>query len=134
VREPENFENQPRRIVVSSTIDEDDLKEYFPDGRAEVVDLPDTEAWDKYLSELGSCGVTALLVEGGGELAAAAIKAGAVDYVEFHVAPKLLGGRDSIPVLGGDNPESMSSALNLSRVKTFTCGNDIVISGYLREI
>ena len=134
VREPENFENQPRRIVVSSSLDEDDLKEYFPDGRAEVVDLPDAEAWDKYLRDIGSCGVTALLIEGGGELAAAAIKAQAVDFVEFHIAPKLLGGRESIPALGGENPEKMSEALDLSRVKTFTCGNDIIISGYLREI
>ena len=134
VREPENFEKQPRRIVVSSSLDEDDLKEYFPDGRAEVVNLPDREAWDEYLRELGSCGVTALLIEGGGELAAAAIKAEAVDYVEFHVAPKILCGRESIPVLGGDNPEKMSEALNLMQVRTFTCGNDIIISGYLREI
>lgn len=134
VREPENFENQPRRIIVSSTLKESDLEEYFPDGRAEVVDLPGAEAWDKYLLELGSQGVTALLIEGGGELAAAAVKAGAVDFVEFHVAPKLLGGRESIPVLGGDNPEKMCQALELSRVKTFTCGNDIIINGYLREI
>ena len=134
VREPENFENQPRRIIVSSTLKESDLEEYFPDGRAEVVALPDAEAWDKYLLELGKQGVTALLIEGGGELAAAAVKAGAVDFVEFHVAPKLLGGRESITVLGGENPEKMCQALELSRVKTFTCGNDIIINGYLREI
>lgn len=134
VREPENFERQPRRIIVSSSLTDDDLAEYFPDGRAEVVNLPDAESWDHYLGCLGMSGVTALLIEGGGELAAAAIRAQAVDFVEFHIAPKLLGGRESIPVLGGESPLKMSEALNLTGVKTFTCGDDIIINGFLREI
>ena len=133
VREPENWECQPRRIIVSSSVDEDELLEFFPDGRAEVVDLPDPEAWNTFMDELGQSGVTALLIEGGGELAASALKAGVVDYVEFHIAPKLLGGRESIPALGGESPLSMEEALHLQRVKTFTCGNDIIISGFLRE-
>ena len=134
VREPENWENQPRRIVVSSTVDEDELAEYFPDGNAEVVALPDEKAWDEYLRQLGSEGVTTLLIEGGGELANAAVRANAVDFVEFHVAPKILGGRESIPVLGGDAPEHMSDALELQRMQAFTCGNDLIITGFLRRM
>ncbi len=134
VREPEDFERQPRRIILSSSLREAEVAGYFPDGNFEVVDLPDKAAWDKYLSELGSRGMTALLIEGGGEVAAAAVKAGAVDFVEFHIAPKLLGGRESIPVLGGENPEAMKEALKLTGVKTFTCGDDVIINGYLREI
>ena len=133
VREPENWERQPLRIIVSDSVDQDILDEYFPDGRAEAVSLPDAEAWDVYLKELGSKGITALLIEGGGELAASAVKAGAVDFVEFHIAPKLLGGKESIPVLGGASPESMSEALPLHRMKTFSCGDDIVVSGFLKE-
>jgi len=134
VREPENWENQPRRIVVSSTVDEDELAEYFPDGNAEVVALPDEKAWDEYLLQLGSEGVTTLLIEGGGELANAAVRANAVDFVEFHVAPKILGGRESIPVLGGDAPENMGDALELQRMQAFTCGNDLIITGFLRRM
>ena len=64
----------------------------------------------------------------------AAVRAGAVDFVEFHVAPKLLGGRESIPVLGGDSPESMGDALELQRMRSFTCGNDLIINGFLRRM
>ena len=134
VREPENWESQPRRIVVSRSLEAGDLEEYFPGGRAEVVDLPDREAWDAYLAKLGGESVTALLIEGGGELAASALRAGAVDFVEFHIAPKLLGGRDSVPALGGESPESMDQALKLHRMKTFLCGGDIVVNGFLREL
>ena len=134
VREPENWEKQPLRIVVSSAIDQETLDEYFPDGRAEAVDLPDKNSWDEYLQELGRRDITMLLIEGGGELAAAALRAQAVDFVEFHIAAKLLGGRDSIPVLGGDSPEMMDEALALQRVESFNCGDDIIVSGFLHEV
>lgn len=134
VREPENWERQPRRIILSSSMSNDDLKEYFPDGRAEVVDLPDTPAWDKFLAGLGESGVSVLLIEGGSETAAAAIRADAVDFVEFHIAPKMLGGRDAVGAVGGESPLSMEDALKLHRVKSFTCGDDIVINGFLREM
>ena len=111
----------------------EDLTEYFPDGRAEVVDLPTAAAWDEYLTEAGKNGVTVLLIEGGSELASSAVNAGVVDFVEFHISPKLLGGRESIPALGGESPLSMDEARKLYRVKSFTCGDDIIINGFLRE-
>lgn len=133
VREPDNWPCQPRRIVVSSTLSQADLEEYFPDGRAEVVDLPDAAAWDAYLKKLGSQECEVLLIEGGGELAASALRADAVDMVEFHIAPKLLGGRESIPALGGEAPAGMDAALPLRHVTVKQYGEDIAISGYLRE-
>ena len=133
VREPENWERQPQRIVVSAELDAEDLQEYFPDGRCETVSLPDEAAWDAYLKELGARNYTTLLIEGGGELAAAAVRAGAVDMVEFHIAPKLLGGRASIPVLGGAAPEGMDAALPLHNVSIEKYGDDIAVTGYLRE-
>ena len=133
VREPENWMRQPQRIVVSSTLTDDDLQEYFPDGRAEVAVLPDAAAWDTYLKELGERNYTAPLIEGGGELAASALRAGAVDMVEFHIAPKLLGGRASIPVLGGEAPEGMDAALPLQNISIKQYGDDIAVTGYLRE-
>ena len=133
VRDPEDWPRQPRRIVVSSTLRERDLEEYFPDGRAEVVALPDAAAWDAYLRRLGAQECSTLLIEGGGELAAAAVRAGAVDMVEFHIAPKLLGGRASIPVLGGEAPAGMDAALPLRHVTVKQYGDDLAVSGYLRE-
>ena len=117
VREPDSWPCQPLRLIASRSMDEEELEEYFPDGNAELVRLESEEDWGRLLDELGKREITCLLIEGGGELAASALQAWAVDYVEFHIAPKLLGGRDSRPVLGGGNPDSMALAQQLHRVK-----------------
>ena len=133
VREPDSWPCQPLRLIASRSMDEEEHEEYFPDGNAELVRLESEEDWGRLLDELGKREITCLLIEGGGELAASALQAWAVDYVEFHIAPKLLGGRDSRPVLGGDNPDSMALAQQLHRVKVTHYGEDIAISGYLEE-
>ncbi len=133
VREPDSWPRQPLRLIASRSMDDDEVAEFFPDGNAERVELETDEEWHSLLIRLGSRNITALLIEGGGELAAAAIDAGVVDMVEFHIAPKLLGGRDSRPVLGGRNPEAMEFARKLHRVKVTHYGEDIAISGYLEE-
>lgn len=51
------------------------------------------------LSQLGGRGVTRLLVEGGGRLAAALLKADLVDRLVIFKAPKVIGG-DGIPAIG----------------------------------
>ena len=107
--------------------------EELADGNAELVRLDVADDWGMLLDHLGLRNITCLLIEGGGELAASALNAGVVDYVEFHIAPKLLGGRDSRPVLGGDDPESMALARKLHRVKVTHYGEDIAVSGFLKE-
>ena len=114
-------------------MDDEEVASYFPDGNFERVELETNEEWHSLLIRLGARNITCLLIEGGGELAAAAIDANAVDMVEFHIAPKLLGGRDSRPVLGGNNPESMEFARKLHNVKVTHYGEDIAISGRLEE-
>lgn len=132
VREPENWSRQPLRVVASSSFTDAELKHYFPDGNAVIVDLTSAEKWDIFLSELGSRGITAVLLEGGGELAGNALRANVVDYVEFHVAPKLLGGSGR-PVVGGIAPELMSRAAALNDVEIKRYGDDIAIGGYLKK-
>ena len=133
VREPDSWPCQPLRLIASRSMDEEELAEYFPDGNAELVRLDVADDWGMLLDHLGLRNITCLLIEGGGELAASALNAGVVDYVEFHIAPKLLGGRDSRPVLGGDDPESMALARKLHRVKVTHYGEDIAVSGFLKE-
>ncbi len=133
VREPDNWPRQPLRLIASRTLTPAELAEYYPDGNAEIVEFSSPEDWYNLLDELGRRGMISLLIEGGGEISASALSAGVVDYVEFHIAPKLLGGRDSRPALGGANPESIADARSLFHVKCEPCGSDFVVSGYLRE-
>ncbi len=131
VRDVENWPCQPLRVIVSERLTRDEVAGCYPDGRFEVVALPDKPAWDKFLTDLGGRGMVNVLIEGGGELAASALAAKAVDYVEFHVAPKLLGGRDSRPAVGGASPETLAGALELKNVRVERLGNDVMIAGDL---
>ena len=62
----------PCRIVLSDSADP------LPDGW-ERVSLHSPEEWEAFLLELGKRPFVSLLLEGGGELAASALNAGAVD-------------------------------------------------------
>lgn len=112
----------PRRIIVCSR-----PEQYEKEG-FEFVSLPDAAAWDAYLRKLGSEGVTALLLEGGGSLAASAVRACAVNRVEFHIAPKLLGGVSSRTSLSGPDPLTLDEALHLEEVETRFLGKDLLYS------
>ena len=134
VREPEGWERQPRRIVCSRTMNADELFRIMPEGRTPELISPDyPEAWHSFLKKLGSENVTSLLIEGGGELAASVLDAGIVDKVEFHIAPKILGGRRSRPSVGGKNPLSLADAFNISDISVRKYGCDIALSGYIKK-
>ena len=129
VRDVENWPCQPLRVIVSKRLTREEVAECYPDGRFEVVSLPDKAAWDEFLADLGRRGMVNVLIEGGGELAASALAAKAVDYVEFHVAPKILGGRDSRPAVGGASPETLGEALELKNIRVERLGKDVMIAG-----
>jgi diaminohydroxyphosphoribosylaminopyrimidine deaminase / 5-amino-6-(5-phosphoribosylamino)uracil reductase len=85
------------------------------------------------LDQLGSLGVTAVLLEGGPHLAGAFLDAGEIDEIRLFLAPLLLGGSAARDPLEGKGVERMSEAL---RALTFDCesvGEDLLISARLRE-
>lgn len=132
VREPADWRRQPLRIVATRDAKlAARLGELYPDGRVEAVNLPDAATWDEFLLDLGRRNMVNLLIEGGGELAASALAAHAVDRAEFHIAPKILGGRESRPAVGGASPELMAMARSLHDVEVARLGDDVMISGEL---
>ena len=131
VRDVENWPCQPLRVIVSKRLTREEVARCYPDGRFEVVDLPDRAAWEVFLSGLGRRNMVNVLIEGGGELAASALAAQAVDRVEFHIAPKILGGAESRPAVGGKSPETLAEALELKNVRVERLGNDVMMAGDL---
>ncbi len=128
VREPEGWTRQPRRIVwTSGNLPE--TSSMLSDGgpSPEIIKPVTSEEWIAFLERLGSENVTALLIEGGGELAAAALQAGIVNKAAFFIAPKILCGRGSRPVTGGENPLLMAESINLGSMKTERIGDDILV-------
>lgn len=86
-------------------------------GRAGALDLA------AGLARLGEAGLTTLLVEGGGGLAAALLRAGLVDELHWIQAPMLLGG-DARPALGSLELTRLLDAPRLEVLRTRRLGRD----------
>ncbi len=108
----------PRRIIVTNH------PETFDKPGWEFVTLRGKAQWDEFLLRLGTENITSVLIEGGGELAASALAAHAVDRIEFHIAPKLLGGVHSRGSVGGPDPENLDGAYLLDSVEIRRYGKD----------
>jgi len=83
------------------------------------------------MPRLGEMGITSLLVEGGSQVSAAILKAGAVDKAFFFFAPKILGGDDGIPICSGPGPLSMEQSIKLNRISVRRFDDDVLIEGYV---
>jgi diaminohydroxyphosphoribosylaminopyrimidine deaminase/5-amino-6-(5-phosphoribosylamino)uracil reductase len=84
------------------------------------------------LTALGERGITRLLVEGGGHLAAAFARAGLIDRLVWVHAPMLIGG-DGIPAIAEFGLEMLSEAPTLERLSTETVGDDVLTVFRVRE-
>lgn len=81
------------------------------------------------LRELARRGISRLLIEGGGEVAASALKARAVDRAVWIIAPKIIGGRDAAPAVGGEGIRSLKKAVRIKDPKIRRMGEDWIIEG-----
>ena len=81
---------------------------------------------------LGGFGVTSVLIEGGAEVHASAIKSRIVDKIVMFIAPMLMTGKDSLCSIGGVSPTRLSQAVRLRDVTTRMAGDDLMIEGYIR--
>ena len=90
----------------------------LPAGDGGSVSLPEL------LNSAQRAGVTSLMVEGGGQLAAAFMRAGLVDRIEWFRAPIVLGG-DARPCLGGLALANLASAPTYERTSVREIGPDL---------
>jgi diaminohydroxyphosphoribosylaminopyrimidine deaminase/5-amino-6-(5-phosphoribosylamino)uracil reductase len=79
------------------------------------------------IKALGAMGLKKIVIEGGNELNAAALDAGIVDRLYLFVAPKIIGGRDAKPVIGGDGIARVADALPLKPAKVRRFGPDLLL-------
>ncbi|UCG13955.1 MAG: bifunctional diaminohydroxyphosphoribosylaminopyrimidine deaminase/5-amino-6-(5-phosphoribosylamino)uracil reductase RibD [Deltaproteobacteria bacterium] len=85
------------------------------------------------LRELGNRGITSLLVEGGAEVHGAFFYENLVDKVYIFFAPKIIGGSDAVPMVGGTGVPTVAEASNLKQVRLRRLDDDIMVEGYLQE-
>jgi diaminohydroxyphosphoribosylaminopyrimidine deaminase/5-amino-6-(5-phosphoribosylamino)uracil reductase len=110
----------PRR---ASRLDRAGVEVVRSRGR-EHVDLRDV------LRQLGARGVTSVLLEGGAELAAAALRARVVDRLVLFVSPLVIGG-DGVPAVASLGTRYPSRALRLQGMRHELIGEDLVVEASL---
>jgi diaminohydroxyphosphoribosylaminopyrimidine deaminase/5-amino-6-(5-phosphoribosylamino)uracil reductase len=78
------------------------------------------------LAVLAELEVRAVLVEGGGDVHGGFLDADLVDRVAVFVAPRLLGGREAPPSIGGTG-RTLTRALRLTALEVTHVGEDLLI-------
>jgi diaminohydroxyphosphoribosylaminopyrimidine deaminase/5-amino-6-(5-phosphoribosylamino)uracil reductase len=85
------------------------------------------------MRKLGRMDIMSVLVEGGAEIHASALKSGIVDKVVMYIAPTLMTGSDSLCSIGGVSPIKLGHAIRLKDVTSCFIGQDIMVEGYIRK-
>jgi diaminohydroxyphosphoribosylaminopyrimidine deaminase/5-amino-6-(5-phosphoribosylamino)uracil reductase len=96
----------------------------------EVMLLPDRQgrvSMARLFRTLGSRGIMSVLVEGGADVAAAALAAHAVDRLLCFYAPRLIGG-DGHPMLGPLGVRRLRAAPRLGRVQIRRFASDVLLA------
>lgn len=83
------------------------------------------------MNRLAQMEIDSVLLEGGGNLNYAALRAGIVDKVLVFIAPKIIGGDAATTPVEGIGFARMEEAIKLNRMISTTCGEDILIEGYI---
>ncbi|MCG6155997.1 bifunctional diaminohydroxyphosphoribosylaminopyrimidine deaminase/5-amino-6-(5-phosphoribosylamino)uracil reductase RibD [Rubinisphaera margarita] len=92
------------------------------EGRPDVVPV---------LEHLGERELTNLLVEGGAGLLGSMLDRNAIDEVHVFIAPKLVGGRNALPSIGGSGIAEMPDAIQLEQLRTDRFGDDLFVGGLI---
>ncbi len=88
-------------------------------------------SWKEVLSHLGRLQIASLIIEGGSQVAASALRARVVQRVSFFYGPKILGGSglSGIEDLG---IAGLKEAIQLSSIRLRRLGSDFVVEALIR--
>lgn len=79
------------------------------------------------MRELGSMGIVSVLAEGGASFNWHCLDGGIVDRAIFFIAPKIIGGRESFPCIGGKTFRRLEDSIMLRGMKVRHVGDDLMI-------
>ncbi len=126
-------------VVVTKHAPEDRIRALQAVG-AEILVAPETGGvfdshvdLNKLMQILGRREVTSILVEGGGNLNAAALSAGIVDKLYCTIAPIIIGGQSSPTPVEGLGVSLVDEAVPLYKMRSTTLGNDLLVEAYLHD-
>jgi len=85
------------------------------------------------MGELGKLEISSVLIEGGSKINASALREGVVDKVVILYSPRIIGGSDSIGMVGGTAPGSLDESIFLNDMHIRRLGEDILVEGYVKK-
>lgn len=88
---------------------------------------------EEMLDELYKQGITDVLVEGGSSVNASFVRAGLINKFLVYIAPKLLGGVNSLTPVAGSNVAYMTDALDVAFDQVEQFGEDLCITAYPKK-
>jgi diaminohydroxyphosphoribosylaminopyrimidine deaminase/5-amino-6-(5-phosphoribosylamino)uracil reductase len=102
-------------------------KGHSESGERDRVDL------SALLEELGRRQMTNVLVEGGSRLLGSLFDAQLVDEVHVFIAPRVIGGSNAVPAVGGIGAREVASLPRILRPEIELLDGDVYIRGPMRE-
>ncbi|MFC1871457.1 bifunctional diaminohydroxyphosphoribosylaminopyrimidine deaminase/5-amino-6-(5-phosphoribosylamino)uracil reductase RibD [Chloroflexota bacterium] len=108
----------------------------FTRAGAELLELPKEDGMvdlARLFQVLGERQITSVLVEGGGTLLGSLFDQGLVDKVVAFIAPIIIGGETAMTPVAGKGASKLLDSIRLQRVRTELLGEDMMVSGYVRE-
>jgi len=111
-------------------------KTTFTQVGAELLELPSKGGLvdlEKLLKALGEREITSVLVEGGGILLGSLFDCGLVDKVVAFIAPIIIGGKEAKTAVSGEGVDKVVDSLKLKHVSLEKFGEDLMVSGYVKE-
>ena len=130
------FSESGRTLVVLNRPATLEAARAFAQAGAEVLELPSEEEFvdlERLLKALGEQQITSVLVEGGGILFGSLFDHGLVDKVIAFIAPLIIGGGEARTAVAGSGIDRLADCLKLKHVRVEKCGEDLAVSGYVKE-
>ncbi|UFU00304.1 bifunctional diaminohydroxyphosphoribosylaminopyrimidine deaminase/5-amino-6-(5-phosphoribosylamino)uracil reductase RibD [Radiobacillus kanasensis] len=122
----------PTWIICGRNADVDSFKTHYPHVKVFSLDTKQVEL-ETVLNLLGEQRIQSLYVEGGSTIHGQFVAQRLFNECHWYIAPKLLGGSDAFPSVGGNSPEWMKDAIDLDVVKVEQLGSDIKITARSKE-
>ncbi len=120
---------QPWRVVLTKSGSLPEDAAIFTDEFQERTIVAKGRSLRQTLAMLGKKSVTSVLIEGGGQILAAAFKERVVDEIAFFVAPRVLGGPSQAVALG----DFLSPSCRLQNLTCQKMKNDIFLHAYVHR-
>lgn len=130
-----NLESNAKTIIATTQKASKEKIKLLSSADVEVVNLPADKNGQvdllQLLKWLGEKEICHILLEGGGNVATSFLKQQFIDELWWFIAPKILGGSNSLTPVRELEFTKMKEAIKINEISSQKIGEDILITGFL---